>query len=64
MGLTITADGTTGAPGAAGAGYTFSDIYTDVGESVYATRSLSAAQKTVAKRLANDGYLELLGSAD
>jgi len=48
----------------AGAGQTFSDIYTDVGEYLYATRSLSADQKVVAKRLTNSGYRDLLGSAD
>ena len=39
---------------------TFKDIYEAVGESVYGTRSLSAAQKVKAKQLANDGYLEFL----
>ena len=34
----------------------FSDIYTDVGEFLYSTRTLSDAQKTEAKRITNRGY--------
>jgi hypothetical protein len=44
--------------------YPFSEIYTDVGEERYATRTLSTDQKTEAKRLVNLGYREVLAAAD
>jgi len=39
---------------------TFANLYTDIGERLYATRTFSAAQKVVAQRLANDGLRRFL----
>jgi hypothetical protein len=64
MGTAFTSTGTVAAAAASRSIYQFSDIYTDVGEERYATRSLSADQKTEAKRLTNLGYMELVAEAD
>jgi len=44
--------------------YPFSEIYTDVAEERYTTRTPDAGQKTESKRLTNLGYRELTGQAD
>jgi len=44
--------------------YPFSEIYTDVAEERYTTRTPDAGQITESKRLTNLGYRELTGQAD
>lgn len=43
---------------------TFEDLYLAASELIYSTRSPSAAQLAVAKRVANDGYMEFLAEHD